>query len=155
MALSSRQRAFIEQYLRCWNGAEAARCAGYAEKSAAQQASRLLTIDKVQQAIAARLAELKMGADEVLVRLSEQARASMADFVSPDTDSISLIKAEAAGKLHLIKKFTHTVSEKSENTSIELYDAQAALVQLGRAHGLFLDRTDVRVDELPILILDK
>ena len=34
MALSKKQRVFVEHFLRCWNAAEAARRAGYSERSA-------------------------------------------------------------------------------------------------------------------------
>jgi len=78
MARSAKQQAFVEHYLKTWNGAEAARLAGYSEQTAKEQASRMLTNVNVQEAIAARLAELKMSADEVLTRLSDHARGSIA-----------------------------------------------------------------------------
>jgi phage terminase small subunit len=153
MGLTSKQQVFISEYLQCWNASEAARRAGYSVKTARVIGSENLTKPAIAAEIKARIDELKMSADEVLIRLSDQARASMAEFVVPETDSISLIKAEIAGKLHLIKKFSHTVTDKSKHTSIELYDAQAALVQLGRAHGLFTD--NVHIEDVPLLILDR
>lgn len=48
MALNPRQRRFVEEYLRCGIGKEAAISAGYSPKSAEQQASRLLTMPEVQ-----------------------------------------------------------------------------------------------------------
>lgn len=85
-----------------------------------------------------------MDTDEILVRLADHARGTMADFLNPTLETLNLARAEQAGKLHLVKKFSHTITEKSENISIELYDAQAALVQLGRAHSLFTDNVDVK-----------
>ena len=49
---------FVDEYLVDLNGTQAAIRAGYSEKTAAQQASRLLRNVKVQQAIATRQREL-------------------------------------------------------------------------------------------------
>jgi phage terminase small subunit len=142
MALTQQQREFIEHYLQCgFNGAEAARRAGYSERTARQQASRLLTKVDISDAIKARIAELVMSSDEVLLRLADQARSTMADFINPTTEDLDLEKAERLNRLHLVKKFTKTTG-KVESVSIELYDAQAALVQIGRHHKLFTDNHD-------------
>jgi phage terminase small subunit len=90
MALSTKQQAFIEHYLTLWNGYRAAIAAGYSETSARHQASRMLSNDNIQAAIQERLAELKMGADEVLARLTAQARGSMGDFLRTDEEEITL-----------------------------------------------------------------
>lgn len=52
---------------------------------------------------------------------------------------LDMLAAGEAGKLHLVKKYA---LDKDGKVSIELYDAQAALVQIGKAHGLFADRTE-------------
>lgn len=84
-----------------------------------------------------------MSADEVKVRLTDQARGDMADFIMAGIPSIDLDKAEKAGKLHLLKSISHTIGEKTDTVKIELYDAQAALVHLGKMHGLFVERTEL------------
>ena len=168
MTLTTKQQAFVEHYLACWNGAEAARLAGYSENTAREQASRLLTNVNVQAEIQARLAELKMSADEVLVRLTDQARATLADFIDiskstvPASNmteaqaklsgwSVNLHKAERRGKLHLIKK----LKSGQWGPEIELYDAQAALQLLGRHYKLFVDRTELTgKDGNPIEVSD-
>lgn len=152
MTLSAKQRAFVEHYLREWNATRAALLAGYSPKTAYSQGSRLLKNVEVQAAIQVRIAELRMSADEVLLRLADQARSTMDDFVDPESGKIDLRRAEQRGKLHLVKKYNHNVGEKTENVSIELYDAQAALVQLGRAHGLFTDNLDMTVRPFTIVL---
>lgn len=148
MALTAKQQAFVEHYLQCWNASRAARLAGYSEKTAYSQGARLLKNVEVQAAISARLDELKMSADEVLLRLADQARATMDDFLDPERKDVDLARAAERGKLHLVKKFSRSTG-KVETVSIELYDAQAALVQLGRHHKLFTDRTEIPgLDEL-------
>lgn len=83
-----------------------------------------------------------MPAGEVLQRLADHARGTLADFVDVTTETLDLSKAEQAGKLGLLKKFSRTDSEKSTHISIEVYDAQAALELLGKYHGLFKDRME-------------
>lgn len=127
MALTGKRRAFIEYYLECWNGTEAARRAGY--KYPRRQASFLLSISVIQAAIDARLAEMAMPADEVLARLGDHARTNIADFVT-DTGAIDWQAVQEKG--HLIKRITH---RKGQQSVIELHDAQAALIHLDKHHG--------------------
>lgn len=149
MALSNKQRAFVEHYIILWNASEAARRAGYSHKNANVVGPRLLANVGISAEISLRLANLQMSADEVLVRLTEHARGTMADFVDIKTGALDLKKADDAGKMHLLKKYIRTTSttrtdEGSEITddhiSLELYDAQAALVDLGKHHKLFTER---------------
>lgn len=165
MAVSAKQQAFIEAYLRCWNGYQAAIDAGYAENTARHQASRLLSYDNIQEAIQARLAELKMGADEVLTRLTAHARGSMAPFIRRDTDGdLYGFDLSETQPLHLLKKASVTRRRQKddkddlvivETVTIELYDAQAALALLGRHHKLFADRTELTgKDGAPIEVSD-
>lgn len=150
--LTVKEQAFIEHYLTCWNGAQAARDAGYSAKTAKEQASRMLTKVNIQEAIQARLAELKMSADEVLVRLSEHARGSLAPFIRRDTDGdLYGFDLSDTQPLHLLKKASVTRRRQKddrdevvtlETITIELYDAQAALALLGKHHKLFVERVE-------------
>jgi len=143
MALTNKRRVFIEQYLQCWNGAEAARLADYAHPR--QEASRLLSNVDIRAAIEARVADLAMGADEALIRLSDMARGTIEDFVLFDGSGsriwrIDLEKARDAGKLHVLKKLTY---DSVGFPTIELYDAQRALELILKAHGAFKDTVEV------------
>jgi phage terminase small subunit len=154
MALSAKQKAFINEYLTDFNATRAAQRAGYGgdENTLAVTGSRLLRIDKVDEAIQIRLQERVMSANEVLDRLAEQARADYKDFlnVAPNGD-IALDMAKAEGKTHLIRRVTQkrTVRRLKDaeidetSLTLELHDAQAALVQLGKHHKLFVDKVDV------------
>jgi phage terminase small subunit len=147
--LNRRQRAFIVHYTgdAKWNGAEAARLAGYSERAARITASRLLTNANIQAEIEKRLTELALSAGEILVRLGDQATSTMQDFITIDeedgTARIDLKRAAEAGKLHLVKKFSDT----TRGQGIELYDQQAALVQLGKYHKLWTERHEIGIDK--------
>jgi len=73
----------------------------------------------------------------------------MEDFISPG-GNVDIERARDAGKLHLIKKFkVTTITHEDSETHIqevELYDAQAATVQLAKILGQFIDRLKVTVD---------
>ena len=95
-----------------------------------------------------------MPAEEVLQLLTEHARGDMGEFLDIESMSfrVSLQKAKDLGITHLIKKVKErtvmTSNKDGEETEthtfeLELYDAQAALVHLGRYHKLFTDNTDI------------
>lgn len=144
MALTNRQRVFVERYLTCWNATEAARQAGYSPRTAQEQGSRLLSNVMVKAAIDRRLAELKADADEIVLRLTDHARGSIEAVLDAD-NHISLSEARRRGKLHLVHKYKQTTrydkqGNKTVTNEVELYDAQAAMVQLGRHRGIFVDK---------------
>lgn len=144
VALTTKQQAFIEHYLRTWNASQAARDAGYSEKTARAIGAENLTKPDIQAAIQGRLAQLKMGADEVLTRLTDHARGSIAPFLRVSPSGILAGFDLGDDKpLHLLRKASVTTRTfkgiTEETTTIELYDAQAALVHLGKHHKLFTD----------------
>lgn len=139
MALLSKQKVFVEEYLKCWNATEAAKRAGYSEKTAYSIGSENLKKPEIKAAIDERIAELKMSADEVLTRLADEGRVDIGDFVDVDEDgkwSINLNKAAAAGKTHLIKKLGYN----QYGPTLELVDGQAAKVHIGKHLGLFTEK---------------
>ena len=102
MTLTAKRRVLIEHYLQCWNGAEAARRAGYTHSGANRMASRILNLPEAQALIKERIEALSMSADEAIVRLSEQARADYATYLRAD-GSVDLERLLADGKGRLIK----------------------------------------------------
>ena len=164
MSFTNRQRVFVEEYLQCWNATEAARRAGYSDKTARQQGSRLLSHVDISAEIKKRLAEKHMSADEVLSLLSEHARGDMGNFVDIESMSygLNLEKAKELGLTHLIKKVKDRVvmtsnkdGEETETHTleIELYDAKSALDTLARYHGLLVDRKDITSGGQPIKVV--
>lgn len=155
MELDAQHQIFVDKYFELgFNATKAAKAAGYSAKTARQQASRLLTKVDIKAEIESRLAEHAMSANEVLARLSQHGRGDMRDFLSVP---VNKLKNHPDG--NLIKKFKLDVvttfdydgkPQIEERIELELYDAQAALVQMGRHHKLFLDRTDITTGGQPI-----
>jgi phage terminase small subunit len=88
--LPPKQRRFVEEYLRDLHGQNAAIRAGYSEATARSQASRMLTFVYIRRAVDLGMGLAAMPAAEVLHRLADHARGSMADFVRVDEEEITL-----------------------------------------------------------------
>jgi phage terminase small subunit len=146
--LDAQHQVFVDKYFELnFHQTKAAIAAGFSKKTARQQASRLLTRVDIKAEVERRLTEHAMSANEVLARLAQHARGDMRDFINK---SPTMLARHPEG--NLIKKIKHTIvtsmdkegkPEKEEKIELELYDAQAALIQIGRKHGLFMDKTDI------------
>jgi phage terminase small subunit len=79
--LSVQHQQFVEQYCKHFNGARAAREAGYAEESARQTAHRLITSDYISEAVKKYLAEKSMSAEEAVKHLTDIARTRPNEFL--------------------------------------------------------------------------
>lgn len=150
--LTNKQRVFIDEYLRCFNASEAARRAGYTSK-ANVIGSQLLANPNIKAEIQARLAEVHMSADEALKLTADIARGDVAQLmeVSSVGFNLDMSKAQAAGLTGLIKKVkqktvTYLAKKESEEDrevtelEIELYDRQAALRDILKIHGKFIEK---------------
>lgn len=150
--LDPKHQLFVDKYFELsLNQTKAAIAAGYSKKSARNQASRLMKNDDIRKAIARRLSDLVMDKNEVLARLLDQARGDMGDFASVHSARTLANHPNS----NLIKKFKRTITTTTtgkeaaketvteEKIEIELYDAQAALVHIGRYHKLFTDNMDM------------
>jgi phage terminase small subunit len=144
---SKREQAFILYYTgeALFNGAEAARLAGYAENSARITASKLLTKPNVLAAVTARIDELTMKSDEVMVRISEQGRGDLGKFIGLKEKEIA-----EHPQSRLLKSYEHTISGvgagREEKIKIELYSAQAALFQLWKHHQIAAGKATENID---------
>lgn len=152
MALTGKQRAFIEAYLsNGFNGTRAAIAAGYSKKTAHEIARQNLKKVDIATAITERLKAATISADEAIQRLSEQAVGDLGDYIYED-GTFDLERCRADGKTHLIKEFTfnETFNEKSDTrytrTSIKLHDAQSALKEIIKLYRLDDDKPTDRID---------
>ena len=158
--LTKKQEVFISEYLKCFNGSEAARRAGYSAKSARQTASDLLATPYISEQIKTRIAEVHMSADEALKLLADMARGDIGEYID-DMLMIDLSAAREKGATKIIKKIRQRTITKIgkgnkdddteiTDTEIELYDAQAAAEKILRIHGKFVDRQDITSGGKPL-----
>jgi hypothetical protein len=146
--LTRKQQVFVDEYLQCFNAAEAARRAGYSERSAYSQGWENLRKPEIKDAIKVRLDEVHMSADEALKLLADMARGDIGDFmdISSVGFSLDLETAHEKGKTNLIKRVSQKTiidgktDKETHIIDIELYDRQSALEKILRVHGAFNDK---------------
>ena len=153
--LTDKQKLFALEYIICKNGTEAARRAGYQgdDNVLGVTAYDNLRNPKIVSFNEERFAEHGMRANEVIERLSEQARADMGDFIEVKHNwvQIDLDRAKRLNRLHQIKK----IKQGKYGIELELYDSQSALKTLAQAHGLLKPDVQINVNvELVVKAID-
>ncbi len=159
---TDQQTLWLEQYFICGLNATEAALIAYNttdREVAASIGSENLRKPYLRSRINERLDEFHLSANEVLARLAFMARGTMEEFIDADSQTIDLRKAKQAKKLGLIKKFktkfiTTTKTDVDGNTEdievaeieLELYDAQAALVHVGKHLNLWNTDTNININ---------
>ena len=137
--LSPRRERFVREYLKDRIGAQAAIRAGYSPRGADRVGSRLLGIVEVQERIAELAAATEMSGEEIIARLTLQARGAQGEYICLNglgEPTLDLDRLKADGLAHLIKGF----SVSAKGLRFEFYDAQAALIILGKSVGVLTER---------------
>lgn len=144
--VTPRQRAFAEAYVRCGNGSQAAREAGYSAKRANQQALLLTNNPAVKayiaQLTAAAVEHAKVTIDEVHDELKLIAFADLADFVEwgfdPDNPTAPQVRLKPSDTLDAARRRAIVeVSQTKFGVRIKLADKLGALDRLGKHLGMF------------------
>lgn len=142
---NAKRERFCQEYVQDFNGARAARAAGYGAKAAKQAATRMLTFVDVQGRVEELKAEawrkLHMSRDEVLGRLSSVARFDprrlfdaegkmlpITELDSETATAVASIEVEEIGADGTVIGLTK---------KIKASDRMKALDMLGKYHGVF------------------
>ncbi len=138
--LTPKQKRFVDEYLVDLNATAAARRAGYSEKTACEQGSRLLANVKVQAAIQERQkklqGKLEITQEAVLQELAAIAFANGTDFVTVTQAGLLAVKPTdevAKEKLPAIAGIKYN----QLGIEIKLHDKVRALELLGKHLGVF------------------
>jgi len=155
MALTSKQKRFVDEYLIDLNATQAAIRAGYSEKTATEQASRLLTLVKVQEAISASTQKqqerTQITADRVL---NEYARLAFFDPRKLFDDEgrpkpIQMLDDDTAAALagldfqEVYEGFGEERQFIGYTKKYKLVDKKGALDSIARHLGMFNDKLSV------------
>lgn len=157
--LTHRQEAFVREYVKDYNGTQAAIRAGYSEVTAGQAASRLLKFRKIATAIRFAKQDLldKSTVDRqwILERLMRVADTQMSDVASWGPDEIQ--REDRNGVVHvsngvslipsseLTRAASYSVMEignTKEGVKIKLADKNAALMNIAKLVGLVTDKVE-------------
>ncbi len=136
--LTPKERTFLINHLAGETQVKAAAIAGY--KQPEKQGWRLAHSAKIRAAMDEILTAQEMPKRKVVARLSQQAEAAYAPYLKVEHGRarVDLNALITDGLGHLIKG----IRETQWGQVVEFYDAQTALVQMGRYHGLFTDNVN-------------
>lgn len=159
--MNDRHKRFISEYLVDLNATAAAIRAGYSKKTARIQAHQLLGRDDVKAAIGAKQArladKLDVTAERVVAELAKLGFSNMLDYIrinedgQPYTDFSALTREQAAaiGEVTVETRTEREIDGEGESISVpvrkvrfKLADKRAALVDLGKHLGLFVERVE-------------
>lgn len=165
--LKDQQAVFINAYLRHFNATRAAIEAGYSEKTARQQGSRLLSNADIASRVRAHIEADAMSTSEVLFHLAQIARGDF-DDIADSSGTLDMHKARQTGKTNLIKRvktksITTEDSDISE-TEVEAYDRLRALELIGKHLKMWTEKVqiddwrsqaiaDIRAGKIPYEVL--
>lgn len=156
--ITKKQQIFIDEYLRCFNGAEAARRAGYSESRARTTAAELMAESSISEQIQARLAEVHMSADEAIKRLSDMARGDIGEFIT-SFGGIDLAEAKKNGLTPLIKKVKQRtvtkIGKKDDDEDVEVHDLEIELYSAKDAIDTILRVNGKLKGDAPIINIAK
>ncbi len=154
-ALTLKQQAFIDAYLaNGFNATQAAITAKYSRKTARSIGYENLTKPHIKAVIDAYLSTYAMSAKEVLARLTAHAQGDIGDVWNEKKGGVDWGRARRLGATSLIKRVKRKTRRETTmindelvtvdiiEEEIEFHDAQAALIQLGKVHGLFIEKTE-------------
>jgi len=154
VSLTAKQERFVAEYLVDLNATQAAIRAGYSEKTATEQGSRLLTNVKVQEAIAKgqnKTAEkLEITKDRIVEELAKIGFSNMLDYMragndgDPYLDFSNLTREQAAALAEVtVEDFKDGRGEDARDVrriKFKLHDKKGALVDLAKMLGFMVEK---------------
>ena len=157
MALTEKQRRFVDEYLIDLNATQAAIRAGYSVKTANEQGARLLANVSIQSEISRNMAERSrrtgVNQDRVVMELAKIAFVNAADVIDSDDATIKAgATADDTAAIQSVKvKVIPTKEGEGVEREIRLNDKLKALELLGKHLGMWNDKLDVNVN-IPVVI---
>lgn len=148
MALSPKQRRFVDEYLVDLNATQAAIRAGYSAKTAKQQGARLLTnadiAAAVQRGMDKRSERTQVTADKVIRELARLGFSDMRKLMEWGPDGVKLRESDDLDDddALAVAEVVETTTKDGGSIKLKVHDKQAALVNLGRHLGLFVDKQE-------------
>lgn len=141
--LTEKQKRFVDEYLVDLNATAAAKRAGYSEKTACEQGSRLLANVKVQEEIKKRQIKLQdkleITQEKVLEELAAIAFANGTNFATINhKGQVSLIPTSELSENK--KKAVASIKEGQYGVEVKLHDKVRALELLGKHLGVFTEK---------------
>lgn len=137
MALTEKQKRFVEEYLVDLNATQAAARAGYKDPSKGRQlVTKSNVSEAIQEAIAARSARTQITQDMVLRELAAIGFSNVTDYVQIKQNGV--VRLTPTGSMTgEQQRVIASIKDGKYGVELKLYDKLSALEQLGRHLGLF------------------
>ena len=143
MALTAKQKRFVQEYLIDLNATQAAIRAGYSGKNADKIGPQLLGKTRVQaaiqEALQAREKRTLITQDRVLAELGKIGFSDLSDFVEFGPDGVSL-KQDADVDGAVVAEVSETATQFGGSKKIKLHDKMKALELIARHLGMLNDK---------------
>jgi phage terminase small subunit len=159
--MTPKQQRFVEEYLIDLNATQAAIRAGYSEKTAAQIGAENLIKPVVASAIAsaqdARSSRTKITQDDVLQELARIGFSDMRTFANWGPRGVTLKSVEELDDdaSRCVAEVSQTISKEGGSIRFKLHDKPTALINIGKHLGMFSDKADSSLTEIPKLSDDE
>ncbi|MBA8846251.1 phage terminase small subunit [Ochrobactrum sp. RH1CCR137] len=154
MSLTPKQERFVAEYLIDLNATQAAIRAGYSQKTAQQQGSRLLLNVLVQEAIAKgqnkTAAKLEITKERIVEELAKIGFSNMLDYMRAGTDGdpyldfSNLTREQAAALAEVtVEDFKDGRGEDARDVrriKFKLHDKKGALVDMAKMLGFMIEK---------------
>jgi len=138
-SLSPKHARFVAEYLKDLNATQAAKRAGYSEKTAKQQGTRLLSYAAIQESIAQGnrkiLSAHGVTAERIIARLEKIAFGDIRKIVEWDSKSVTLKPSTELSESEAA--MVAEISQIRGSTKLKRVDPMQALNLLGRYKGLW------------------
>jgi phage terminase small subunit len=147
--LTPQQRLFVREYLKDWNATQAAIRAGYSEKTAQEQSSRLLSKVMVQEAVRAamekREEKVEMNAQRVLEQYIRFAFFDVRRLfdTTGELRPMSEWPDDAAAAVNGIDVIELDGDLSGRVKKLKLVDKRAALADIGKHLGMFKEQIEL------------
>ena len=156
--LNDQQRMFAVEYLVDLNATQAAIRAGYSERTAKVQASRLLSHANVAAAISKaqdkRSRKTEITAERVLEEIAAVAFAHMGQYATWGGERVSLTDSAEVDP-RAVSEVTQRVSRYGNHVSVKLHDKLGALAKLGDHLGMWKKEPEPTGGGLDVVITDE
>lgn len=160
MALTAKQKRFVEEYLIDLNATQAAIRAGYSVRSASEIGNENLRKPQIRahidEALAERSKRTGINADRVLQELARIAFVKATDVI--DTDDATIKQYASDDDLAVIQSVKVKVIPTKEGDGVEreirLNDKLKALELLGKHLGMFKDKLEINGSMDVVKIID-
>lgn len=153
-----KQRAFIEHYVVTRNATQAAIAAGYSEKTATKQGSRLLTNEDIRKAVDEKLADawkaIGVTQEMVTAELAKCAFSNIGNYVEWSGHAIRL-KTSAEIKDEHIACIAEINETAQGGIKFKMHDKVKSLHLIGQDLGMFNDREPIVVKNITINMDEK